>query len=134
MSENNQMQHKYMEFQMLMQQLQQLEQNSENIEKHINDLMKLNENLDVISNTKKDTESLIPLGNGIFLKGSLNDNQSVVMNVGSNLCVEKSLHEAKQTVNIQMQEVSDFMIQLKTEINNTRNKLMQLQKEIQGMN
>ena len=85
---------KYNEYQMLMQQLQQLEQNSEIIEKHVSDLNSLKENLGNVSKVKTNTESLLPIGNGIFLRGELKDSSSVVMNVGAGVLLEKSVKEA----------------------------------------
>ncbi|HLC58878.1 MAG TPA: prefoldin subunit alpha [Candidatus Nanoarchaeia archaeon] len=123
---------KYNEYQMLMQQLQQLEQNSEIIEKHVSDLNSLKENLGNVSKVKTNTESLLPIGNGIFLRGELKDSSSVVMNVGAGVLLEKSVKEAIDSVESQLLEVKSFLDQLKNEIVNTRESLFSLQEEIQS--
>ena|SRR3989344_1989539 len=122
---------KYFEYQMLVQQLQQLQQNSNALDKHINDLVILQNNLGTISETKKDNETLIPLGSGIFLKGELKENSKVIMNVGSNVAVEKSVDDAQNTVASQLKEVSNVLDQIKEEINNTTESLKLLEKEFE---
>lgn len=123
----------YMEYQLLMQQLQQLQQNTSALEKHIVDLRNLNENLASLNQSEVDTETLMPLGSGIFVKGSLRDNNKVLMNVGSNVCIEKGIDEAKETVSKQLEEVTNVIIQLQHEIQSTTTRLSQLQKELQNI-
>src|SRR3989338_2465361 len=124
---------KYMEYQFLMQQLQQLQQNISALEQHILDLNNLYENLSYLNQSKVESEVLMPLGSGIFLKGELKDNKSVIMNVGNNVCVEKNIDEAKNTINKQLEEVINVLEQLKEEINNTTEKLSVLQTEFENM-
>ena len=129
---NKNMKEKYMEYQILMQQLQQLQQNISALEKHIIDLRGLDDNLNSLSQTKINSETLMPLGSGIFLKGELKDNKTVIMNVGNNVCVEKNMVEARDTVNKQLEEVSIVLGQLQEEVDNTAVKLNEMQSELQS--
>ena len=129
----NKVKEKYMEYQMLMQQFQQLQENISALEKHIFELRALDDNLSSLSKTKAGEETLMPLGSGIFVKGELKDNSNVVMNVGGGVCVEKSVDEAKDTVSIQLSDVTNVFTELQEEIMKTSEKLQSLQDEFKNM-
>ena len=129
----NKVKEKYMEYQLLMQQFQQLQENISALEKHIFELRALDDNLSSLSKTKAGEETLMPLGSGIFVKGELKDNSNVVMNVGGGVCVEKSVDEAKDTVSIQLSDVTNVFTELQEEIMKTSEKLQSLQDEFKNM-
>jgi len=129
----NKVKEKYMEYQLLMQQFQQLQENIGALEKHILELRVLDDNLSSLSKTKAGEETLMPLGSGIFVKGELKDNSNVVMNVGGGVCVEKSVDEAKDTVSIQLSDVTNVFTELQEEIMKTSEKLQSLQDEFKNM-
>ncbi len=133
MAVDNNLKEKYMEYQFLMQQLQQLQQNNSSLEKHISDLNSLKNNLENISKTKVNTESLMPLGSGIFLKSELKDNKTVIMNVGSNVCVEKNIDEAMIIVDKQLGEVVNVMETLQSEIMTTTSMLQEMQENFKKL-
>ena len=124
---------KYMEYQLLMEQLQQLQENVSTLEKHTMELVFLTENLDSVSKTKIGQETLVPLGSGIFLKGSLKENSNVIMSVGSSVCIEKDIAEAKKTVSEQLGEVNQVLTQMQEEVGKTTFRLQELQNEFQGL-
>ena len=132
-AKEEQLKEKYMEYQLLMQQAQQLQQNIEALEKHILNLRSLNDNLDSISKVKTNEEMLMPLGSGLFLKGSLQDNNNILMNVGANVVVEKSIEEAKETVSKQLEEVTVVLEQMQHEVDHTNEHLHGLQQEFQNL-
>lgn len=127
------MKEKYMEYQILVQQFQQLQQNISILEKHVIDLIGLRDSLDSVKQTKLEQDTLVPLGGGIFLRGMLKDNKSVVMNVGSNVLVEKSVDDAKINVNRQLEELSNAIEQLQGEGADIASKIQELQIEFQSM-
>jgi len=108
-----------------------LHQNIENLEKHIHDISKLDENLDSISKVKPENETLMALGSGIFMKGILKDNKKLIMNVGSGVCVEKTVEEARETVKKQLNEVSILSQQMKEQANAVIEVVQELQKEFE---
>ena len=124
---------RYMEYQLLMQQLQQLQQNVSDLEKHVVDLNSLADNLNSLNDSEADGETLMPLGSGIFVKGTLKDNKNIIMNVGANVCVEKTVPEAKGVVSKQLNEVGGVIKQIQDEINNTTIRLQELQSEFQNL-
>ncbi len=122
---------KYFEYQVAVQQHQQLQENISSLEKHMVDTRMLLDNLDSISKSNVDQDSLMPLGNGIFVRGSLKDNKTVVMNVGSGVCVEKTIDEAKDSVLKQIEEVNNITEQMQEEIFKLTSRIQELQDEFQ---
>jgi|SRR3989344_1019338 len=124
---------KYTEYQVLIQQLQQIHQNIENIDKHIQDLKNLDENLSSITNIQTNQETLMAMGSGIFLKGVLKDNKNLIMNVGSNIYLEKTTDEARETLNRQLSEVTVLSEQMKEQVNILVNRIQELQQEFKQL-
>ncbi len=116
-----------------MQQLQQLQQNISALDKHIVDLNSLDQGLEQLTKIKTNQETLIPFGSGIFLKGEIKDNSTVIMNVGNNICVEKTLDEARETVAKQLEEVTLVLEQLREEMERNSIQLNSLQQEFESM-
>lgn len=123
---------RYMEYQMLVQQLQQLQENINALEKHMEELSALNDNLGSLSEAKNGSEILMPFGGGIFLRGNLVDNKNIVMNVGSGVCVDKGADDARGYINNQFEEVKDALEQMQTEAVRITSILVELQKELQS--
>jgi len=74
--------------------IQQLQQNITNLEKHITELNKIDDNIETITKVELNQETLIPIGNGLFIRGTIKDTSKFIMNVGSGVCVEKTVDEA----------------------------------------
>ncbi len=105
-----QLQQKYLKFQFLQQQVEQLSQqleilNQQNaeLEISINALRKL-------GRTKINNEILAPIADGIFLKGELKDNQKLIVNVGSDVAVEKTIPQVVKLLEKQKEELERKLI------------------------
>src|SRR3989344_659351 len=133
-ADKQKIQEMYIEYQRLMQQIQQLQQNLQEMEKHISDLARLKNNLNSISKIEEGQETLMPLGSGIFIHGEIKNTQQVIMNVGTNICINKTIIEALETVDNQMNEVSNVAIQMEQEIEKTSSRIEQIQEEFQKIN
>jgi prefoldin alpha subunit len=117
----------YAEYQILMQNLEQLQQHLSLLDKHILNLIKLKTDLFDISNIKNNSESLVSLGSGIFLKAEIKDTQNVVMNVGGNVTVEKTISEAQETVGKDIIETEKVRDNLTEELNHIASRIQELQ-------
>lgn len=122
---------KYLEFQMLLQQLQQLQENIGALEKHILDLNNLNENVESVSKLAGGDDILVPLGSGIFLRGALKDSRNFVMNVGANVCIDKTTDEAKAVISKQTADVNGVLVQMQEEAVRTVTRIQELQEDLQ---
>ncbi len=123
------LQNKYMEYQILINNLKQLEQQFVMMEQHLNDLRGLDESLDSLINTKEN-EMFSAVGNGVFIKTELKDKDSVLVNIGAGVVVKKKIRDAKNLVIRQVDEVQNLIIQIQDDFNNLNNEIGVLKEEI----
>lgn len=115
MEDQKQLNEKYMELQILEQQLKQVNQQLHNLDSQLLELQRIEDNLGDLSKTKKDTELLVALGGGVFSKAELKDNKTVLINVGSNIVVEKDIPSSKKIIGHQIGQIKDVAKQLEQE-------------------
>ncbi len=104
---------KYMEMQLIEQQVQKMHKQIEAIEEQMEEIMGISASLSELAEVSKGSDALIPVANGIFIKAKIEDTSDVYMNVGSNTNVKKSLKEAVGLIDKQkeeMKEVRDHFI------------------------
>ena len=123
------LQNKYMEYQILVNNLKQLEQQFVMMEQHLNDLKGLDESLDSLINTKEN-EMFSAVGNGVFVKTELKDKDSVLVNIGAGVVVRKKIKDAKNLVIRQVDEVQNLVIQIQDDFNNLNNEISILKEEL----
>jgi len=116
------MQEKYMQFQMLQQQMEEINQELQMLMQQQAELELSINAVKELEKTKVNNEILAPLANGIFIKTELKDNQTLVVNVGSDVTVEKTIPEVlellekhQQTVNQKVIEMDLLMRELSSE-------------------
>ncbi|MBT4805091.1 prefoldin subunit alpha [Candidatus Woesearchaeota archaeon] len=131
MVNEEEIQQKYMQFQAMQQQLEQISQ-------HLELLNQQNAELDIsinavkeLSETKVDNELLAPIADGIFFKGVLKDNQKLVVNVGSDTTVEKSIPEVVKLLEDQKKDVSKRMMEADSMMQDMSLQAMQLYQEVE---
>jgi prefoldin alpha subunit len=114
-----------------------LEQTAETLQQRIGmvnaaitDLTYANMTLDGIAAEKKNTEMLVPIGGSSYVKVKLADTDKVIVGMGANVSVEKTLAEAKATLKERLDELEKTMIsaqqqfsQVAERINSGRNRL-----------
>lgn len=122
---------KFTEFQMLQQQMEQ-------INEHLEQLNQQNAELEISLNAVRELEKtplhneiLAPLANGIFLKAELKDNTKLVVNVGSDVTVERTISEVVALLQQQQQELSQKIGEASSVLQELSSYAMKLYKEVQ---
>jgi len=94
-------------------QFQYLQQHIEQISQHVELLSQQKMELEISINAVQELgkvplqqELLAPIANGIFFKARLQDNQDLIVNVGSNVTVEKKVSDVVRLLEQQQQEIS----------------------------
>jgi len=98
---------KYMQLQLLQQQVGQI---TEYVEKLQGQHLELDDSIKALVELQKtniDTEILAPIANGIFLKAELKDNQKLVVNVGAGITVEKNIPEVLKLLEEQKEKIAE---------------------------
>ncbi len=124
-------QQKYTEFQYLQQQIEQINQ-------HLEMLVQQNSEMDIsiaalkeLENTKPNSEILAPIANGVFLKAKLENNQKLIVNVGSNTTVEKKIPEVIELLQKQKEEFNLGISEADSVLQELSSQAMLIYKEVE---
>lgn len=89
-----------------------LEQTAENLNTRINmvntmitDLTYANMTLEGLDKQKENTELLVPIGGGSYIKAKLETPDKVTVGIGAGVSVEKTLQDAKDIINKRLEEM-----------------------------
>ena len=107
MAEDDKIQQKYLHFKALQQQLQQIQEYQEALHTQQQELENSINGIKELPAVSLDTEILAPIANGIFVKTKLKNNTQLIVNVGANVTVEKSLPEVLILLEQQQKELDE---------------------------
>lgn len=106
------MQQKYMELQVIDQQIKSMQQQLQAIENQMLDLMVTKQSIEELKDVKIDSETLSPIAGGIFVQSVIKDNKELIVNVGSNVAVKKTTEEVKKLIEKQIEEIQKVQTEL----------------------
>ena len=121
---------KYMELQQIDQQMKQIQKQLMLLDEQIQELHITKQALDDIKNTEPGTGILAPVSSGIFISSELKDNKEVRINVGSGTVVKKSIPEAKELIQKQLDEIKKIHKDMLANMQNLGEQAEMLQKEL----
>ena len=127
---NEEIQKKYLELQLLVRQINDLQQQIITIQTQTLELRNLKENIEKFKEIKPESESYVPLGLNIFAKSKLTDNKEFLVAVGSNIMVTKTLDETADLIGKQVIEIEKIVIELEAQLNELDLKGQDLQMEL----
>lgn len=136
MAENKskeELQQRYMEYQMLDAQAKQLQQQVAQVEKGMSDLMETKQNLDELQRSKDGIEVIIPVSNGIFTKAKMGQNKELLVNVGAGVVVNKSFDDAKELLDNQLKELTAYRQQLMQNLQMLAGKATEIALELKSL-
>ncbi len=122
------MKNEEIEMQMLNSQAQMIAEQMERIDAACTEIDGIKNNLDSLKNTKKETEILSPISNGIFVKAGIKDNEKLLVNVGGGVVVEKTVEEAKNLLDARIIEMEEAKDKLAAQMQKIEEKLSKLEK------
>lgn len=120
----------YIEFQMLNQQIQQLEKQNEALNNNLMELMMTSQSLDDLKDIKEKTEILVPVSAGIHAKAEIKDVKSFVVNVGANIALVKDLNSTKEIIKNQIVEIRELQESLAEQLQERIAKASSMEQEI----
>ncbi len=98
-------QEKYLQFQMLQQQLEKINEHVELLQQQDSELEISQNAIAQISQTALNNEVLVPIANGIFLKAELKENKKLIVHVGSDTAVEHNVERVIHLLEKQQKEI-----------------------------
>lgn len=127
---NEEIQKKYLELQNFEEQVKLIQQHVIQLNQQIMELSVLESSLDEIKETKVGSEVLVPLGSSIFTKAKLLNNKEVIMGVGVNINIQKSISEAKKVVRDQITEMQKMMKPAEEQLQHIAIEAQQIQQDL----
>jgi len=127
------LQEKYMEFQTMQYQLQELQQANEKVDEELINLNALKQALDDFSKLKEGDEILVTVANGIFAKAKLMDSKKLKMSVGADITTTKTVGGVKNFVEKQEDSLKTLKEKLNEDMQNIFSKLKNSEKELKKL-
>ena len=115
---------------MMEQQMQQLQQQFEAVEKGITELESLNLGLDDM-NGSEGKEILAQVGKGIYVKAKI-ISEKLTVNVGENNFVGRSIQETKEMILGQIKKLKDVRIELENNIDSINSEFAEVVREYEA--
>ncbi|MBI2499251.1 prefoldin subunit alpha [Candidatus Woesearchaeota archaeon] len=133
MKDKKEMQHKIIEYQLLQQHIENLQQQGSILNQQNLELSKLSDALTNLENSKQDRDIFSQIGQGIFVKAVLKDTKEILFNVGSDIFINKKVKEASLILENQQREISESLIKLEEQLRKAISRILELQEEIQNL-
>ena len=127
------LQKKYMELQMLDQQMKQIQKQLQILETQTEELHATKQQMEEFAASKPGSEMLVQLGTGIFAKAELKDTKEFVVNVGSNVAVAKDLLSTQQMIDENIHEMKKLSEELMHNLQQTASQAVSLEEYLQKL-
>ena len=98
-------QQKYVEYQMMEQQIMQIQKQLQQIEAQTMELKRLHAAIDEFAGIDSGKEVLVPFSPGVYAKAEIKDTKKLLVNIGSNVIVSKSVDDTKELIDNQVKEI-----------------------------
>lgn len=125
----NQLQEKYMEFQVLQQQMEQVSKYLEELDGKVHEFVQTRTSLKKIAEMPL-SEAFVSLAPGIFAQAEMKENQKFIVNVGANVMVEKTVPQISEMLDRQIKEISQVQIQMDQNLQSLNTRINELVKEL----
>ncbi|MCD6476669.1 MAG: prefoldin subunit alpha [Candidatus Aenigmarchaeota archaeon] len=126
---NNKLQEKILHFQILENKIKQIRQKEQNVLMQINELERTKESLDQI----KESDSMIPIGAGVFVPAKITDSKHVLIGIGSGTAIKKTADECKEILNNRIKEAEIVLGNIDKDAQKIINELTKVQAEIEKL-
>ncbi len=130
-SKQEEQEKKLLEFQILSSQLEQYQLQLANMQQQKQNLANLSASLEEVSRLKNGDEFLSPLSSGVLVKTELKEEGKVLMAVGANVIVKKTIEEAKESIKEQEKQIVLMVSQLNSETEKLAQAVYSMQQEFQ---
>ncbi|MFH1668558.1 MAG: prefoldin subunit alpha [Candidatus Woesearchaeota archaeon] len=102
------LQQKYVEHQMLEQQLKQMQHQLEKLESQMQEVATVEKSVAELSAAKEGDDILVPVSGGIFFKAKVTDASRFLVNVGAGVVVSKNMEDTIALLKEQTHEIDRY--------------------------
>ena len=122
----------YMEFQMIDQQIKQLQKQLEMVTNQLIEISSTSSSLDEFNKIAAGKEVFVPLSSGIFAKANIKDTSELLVNIGANVAVKKDVASTKKLIQNQVEELKRIQKQMIGELEKMTGHAAQLEMQLQN--
>ncbi len=133
MTKDEKLKQKYMQFQLIQQQIEQVSNHVEALNQQNAELEISQKAIQELQKTSPNTEILAPIANGIFFKTELKDNQNLIINVGNNVTVEKSMDKVVTLLEQQKEQLTEQLREADTVLQELTAQAMKIYQEVEEL-
>lgn len=130
--EEERLQQKYMEFQMLQQQIQQVSKYMEELDSKLEEFRSTKTNVEGMDKVDEGVKTMVSLAPGIFAHAELKENKTFVVNVGANILVEKNIPQITKMLDKQIQEIEGAHAQMNENLAALNQRAEEIVKDLQA--
>ncbi len=131
--EKKELQQKYVELQLLDEQIKEVQNHMVHFDQQISEVITVRNALEQLNDVRDGGDALVPIANGIFAKAKLFNLKELIVNVGANVAVEKSIDEAKKLLDEQSVEIQAIRARIAGQLDQLASKAQVLQAEMMKM-
>lgn len=132
-SKDEMLKDKYAELRMASLQIKQLQEQLEALDAKRQELENAMTSLDELKGSQKKAKMLAPVTEGMFLSATLESNEELIVNVGGNVCVKKTVEQAKGMLKERLQELSGYQESMLEELNKLTDQATGIEAELGQM-
>lgn len=132
MKNNEEMQKRIVQFQILESNLKMLQERAEMVNQRLDDFQKTKEALEALETTKPD-KTLIPLGSGNFVMGSIDNTKDIIVSVGNDIAIKKDRKGALEILSKKMTEAENALNDITKKSQAVLQGLEEIQQELEEM-
>ena len=126
-------QRKYMQLQLLKQQLTALLEEKNIIDEKVSELLTTSNALNELGKIKEKEEIWSPLGSGAFVRSDIKDKEKVLVSIGSDIAIKETRTNALEILQERLKEIIEVDKELSAEIEKFNTQIMKLEPEIQQL-
>jgi len=123
----------YMQFQMLTQEIKEIQTQMEAMQNQAADLMALKVDINEMKKVKSGTGSYTRIGPGIFVESEIKNTNEVLVTVGANIVVKKSVEDAHKLIDRQVNSIQEQNMQLMKMLQMQSMRAQQLEVEMEEL-
>lgn len=120
----------YFKFQILEQHIKQMQQQTATLHAQLIELVSTTQSLEYLKGVKPGTEILVPISSGVYAKAEIKDNENLIVNVGAQTTVRKSMNDTKKIIEIQITEMRKIQEQMAEELERLTNQAALIEREM----
>jgi prefoldin alpha subunit len=121
------------EYELYRNQLEMHQQNLSLIDNSLRELRIVSKSLDEIKGTKKNSDIFVPIGPDSFIKAKITDPENVIVGIGADVAVKKTIEDAKKDIESRITELEKVKADNASNLEQVVSKLRELEPSVQSI-